>query len=264
MALKEGINTRAALVLLAAAAALGGAQPAQAGDKIKVGKGEAFVFSFAAIDLGIEKGTFAKHGFDEVTAVSFAGDGRVQQAMIAGDVQFAITGGGGLAFPAKGAASKTIAAISGSPYNMWVAVPVDSPIKSADDLKGKKLAVSSTGSLSDWLAKRLAIVQGWGEGAVTSVPMGGLEPRLAAMKTGQVDGMVMAAEVVYNLEERNVVRPVYNYGHAIPHFITTAAFAHVDEIAKNPDMVQRFVNGLFGTMQWMRDHREETIETMAR
>jgi len=251
------------IYVLAAALAIACAAPASAGDKVTVGKGQAFVFSFTAVDLGADKGIFKKYGFDEVKAVDFAGDGKVQQAMIAGDVQFAITGGGGLAFPAKGAASKAVAALSGAPYNMWVAVLYDSPIKSVAELKGKKLAVSSTGSLSDWLAKRLPVTQGWSASDITAVPMGGLEPRLSAMKTGQIDGMVMAAEVVYNLEERKVVRPLYNYGAAIPDFITTAAFAHVDLIAKNPDMVQRFVNGLFGTMAWMRGHRDETIEYMA-
>jgi len=259
---KEGVVTRAVLVLVAAAA-LAVAAPARAGDKIAVGKGQAFVFSFAGVDLGAEKGLFKKFGFDEVKPIAFTGDGKVQQAMIAGEIQFAVTGGGGLAFPAKGAASKTVAAISGAPYNMWVAVPIDSPIKSVADLKGKKLAVSSTGSLTDWLAKRLPIIQGWKATDVTSVPMGGLDPRLAAMKTGQIDGMVMAAEVVFGLEEKGVTRPLYNFGAAIPHFITTAAFAHRELIEKNPDMVQRFVNGLFYTMQWMREHRAETIAFMA-
>jgi ABC-type nitrate/sulfonate/bicarbonate transport system substrate-binding protein len=259
---KEGVIGRFALVL-ATGAALGTAAPALAGDKVAVGKGQAFVFSFTGVDLGAEKGLFKKFGFDEVKPIAFTGDGKVQQAMIAGEIQFAVTGGGGLAFPAKGAASKTVAAISGAPYNMWVAVPVDSPIKSVKDLKGKKLAVSSTGSLTDWLAKRIPVIQGWNENDVTAVPMGGLDPRLAAMKTGQIDGMVMAAEVVFNLDEKGVTRPLYNFGDDIPHFITTAAFAHVDLIAKNPDMVQRWVNGLFYTMQWMRDHRDETIAFMA-
>jgi len=250
-------------ILLAALALSCAATSASAGDKIAVGKGQAFVFSFTAVDLGAEKGLFKKFGFDEVKPVNFTGDGKVQQAMIAGEIQFAVTGGGGLAFPAKGASSKAVAAISGAPYNMWVAVRQDSPIKSVEQLKGKKLAVSSTGSLTDWLAKRLAIVQGWGEDGITSVPMGGLDPRLAAMKTGQIDGMVMAAEVVFNLEEKGVVTPLYNFGKAVPDFITTAAFAHTDLIQKNPDMVHRFVNGLFATMEWMRQHREETIAFMA-
>ena len=254
---------RARVALLAAAVALAIAAPAHAGDKVRVGKGQAFVFSFSAVDLGAEKGLFKRFGFDEVEPIAFTGDGKVQQAMIAGEIQFAVTGGGGLAFPAKGASSKAVAAISGAPYNMYVAVPVDSPIKSVEQLRGKKLAVSSAGSLTDWLGKRINIVENWPAGSVETVPMGGLEPRLAAMKTGQIDGMVMAAEVVYNLEEKGVVKPLFNFGKAVPDFITTAAFAHVDLIAKNPDMVQRFVNGLFGTMEWMRGHRDETIAFMA-
>ena len=252
-----------AALLAGALASASSAVPALAGDSIAIGKGQAFVFSFTAADLGAEKGFFKKYGFDDVKVVNFTGDGKVQQAMIAGDIQFAITGGGGLAFPAKGASSKTVAALSGAPYNMWVAVPEDSPIKNVADLKGKKLAVSSTGSLTDWLAKRINNIENWPADTVTAVPMGGLQPRLSAMKTGQIDGMVMAAEVVYALHEKGVVRPLYNFGKAIPNFITTAAFAHKDVIEKNPDMVKRFLQGLFATMQWMREHRQETVEFMA-
>ncbi len=139
-----------------------------------------------------------------------------------------------------------------------------SPIKNVEELRGKKLAVSSSGSLSDWLGRRINNIENWPEGTVVTVAMGGLEPRLAAMKTGQIDGMVMAAEVVYALEDKKVVRPLFNYGKAIPNFITAAVFAHVDLIAKNPDLVQRFVNGLFATREWMQEHRDETIAFMTK
>ena len=47
-------------VLMALAAAF--AVPAHAADKIRVGKAVAHVFSFVPLDVGIDKGFFAKQG----------------------------------------------------------------------------------------------------------------------------------------------------------------------------------------------------------
>src|SRR5262249_28636306 len=64
------------LVLLTVCAA-----PAQAADKLRVGKAVPFAWTFTPIDVGVEVGIFAKHGLAlEVT--SFAGDARLQQGMV--------------------------------------------------------------------------------------------------------------------------------------------------------------------------------------
>jgi ABC-type nitrate/sulfonate/bicarbonate transport system substrate-binding protein len=257
---------RRAASLAAAALAFASlaAAPAYAGDKVTVGKGQDFAWTFTPVDIGIETGLWKKYGFDEVKIVAFAGDAKVQQAMIAGDIDFAVAGGPGMAFSAKGASSKAVAAFAGAPRNLSVAVGYDSKIASVAELRGKKLAVSTAGSLSDWLGKRLAVVEGWGEGGVTTVAMGGLQPRMAAIKTGQIDGMVMATEVVYTLEDKKELKPLLNFGDVVKDFITHVIFARDDVIAKNPDEVRRFVNGFFAILDWMRAHKAETSAITAR
>jgi len=257
---------RRASIALAAALAFAGAalHPALAGDKIAVGKGQGFAWTFTPLDIGIEAGIWKKYGFDEVTLVALAGDAKVQQAMFSGDIAFAAAGGPGMAFSAKGAASKAVAAFAGAPRNLSLAVGWDSTISGVAGVKGKKLAVSTVGSLSDWLAKRLATIEGWGPDGVTTIAMGAMEPRLAAIKTGQIDGMVMATEVVYQLEEKKLAKMLLNFGDVIPVFITHCLFARNDLIEKNPEMVQRFVNGFFATLDWMRAHKAETVEISAR
>jgi NitT/TauT family transport system substrate-binding protein len=45
---------------------------------------------------------------------------------------------------------------------MAVMVGYDSPIKTVDDLKGKKLGVITAGSLTEWIGKRIGTHKGWG------------------------------------------------------------------------------------------------------
>jgi ABC-type nitrate/sulfonate/bicarbonate transport system substrate-binding protein len=73
-----------------------------------------------------------------------------------------------MAFMAKGAPVKAVAAMAGIPTNMAVMVSYNSSIKSVDDLKGKRIGVTTVGSLTDWIGKRIGVVKGWGREASTS------------------------------------------------------------------------------------------------
>ena len=43
-----------------------------------------------------------------------------------------------------------------------------------------------------------------------------------------------------------------------PHFITHVVFAQKSLVAKNPDLVERFLKGFFAAIAFMKTHREET------
>jgi ABC-type nitrate/sulfonate/bicarbonate transport system substrate-binding protein len=236
------------------------AGPAAAGDTITVGKAQAFGFTFLPVDLGKEVGIWKKHGFDEVKIVAFNGDARMQQGLISGDVDFGLGSGPAMAFTVRGAPQKAVAAYAGAPRNICLAVAYNSPLAKPADLKGKKLGTSTAGSLTDWLAKRMAVKEGWGHDGVQSIPMGGLEPRLAAIKTGQIDAMVIGLEVGLQLAEKKEAKCVYNYGDLVPEFITHVIFARIVHIEQKPDMVQRFVNGWFETFEFMRKNKDKTVE----
>src|SRR2546429_5247166 len=62
--------------------AIVGATAASAADTIRVGKASAGTFAFAPIEIGKEKGIWAKYDLD-VVSIGFGGDARLQQAMVA-------------------------------------------------------------------------------------------------------------------------------------------------------------------------------------
>jgi ABC-type nitrate/sulfonate/bicarbonate transport system substrate-binding protein len=119
--------------------------------------------------------------------------------------------------------------------------------------------VTTAGSLSDWAAKRVSMVQGWGPEGIKTVALGGLEGSLAALRTKQVDSLVLATEEGYQLEEKAEGRIVTNIGHYVKDFHTHVIFVRDELIAKDPDLVQRFVNGWFTTIAWMNANREKAI-----
>ena len=63
--------------------------------------------------------------------------------------------------------------------------------------------MTTRGSLTEWLLKRISLAQGWGHDDLVAVPLGSFETNFAAFKTGQVDGIVLAVESCYNLVDKN-------------------------------------------------------------
>src|SRR5437899_2835592 len=143
-----------------AAAAIAGAASASAADLIRVGKASATTFAFAPIEIGKEKGIWAKYGL-EVESIGFGGDARLQQAMVANSIDFSLGSGPGMGFLAKGVPAVTVAALANEPLAMGLTIGRDSPIKTYDDLKGTTISVSTGGSLTLWLAREFSRQRGW-------------------------------------------------------------------------------------------------------
>jgi len=165
-----------------------------------------------------------------------------------------------MSFAAKGAPAMAVAAFAGPPKNLSVVVPFDSPIKTVKELKGKTLSVTTKGSLTAWLVKRLSIAEGWGPDGVKAVALGAFTSSLAAMRTHEVDGMMTAVESGYALEEKHDGRVLTDMGKFAPEFITHVVFARKQLIHDNPALVRKFLKGFFDTLAFMKANREKTID----
>src|SRR5208282_1902219 len=171
--------TCGAMLLLAALVA-----PASAAEMLRVAKVVPFAWTFTPLDIGMQTGIFAKHGLDIEESAS-AGDAKLQQLLTAGSVDIGIGSGPGMAFTVKGVPAMAVAAMYGLPKNMAVTVGYDSDVKTVDDLKGKKLGVTTVGSLTAWIGERINAKKGWGDNGIIVVPIGGMPPARAAIKTHQ-------------------------------------------------------------------------------
>ena len=233
--------------------------PAHAAEKLRVGKAVAFAWTFTPLDIGIQTGIFAKHGL-EIEASDATGDAKLQQALTADSLDVGIGSGPGMAFMAKGVPAKAVAAMAGVPRNMAVMVGYNSTAKTVDDLKGKKLGVTTVGSLTDWIGKRINTLKGWGAEGITTVPIGGMPPARAAIKTGQIDGYIGALETGYALEEAKEWRVITTATPFVDDFITHVFFVRDDVIAKRPEAVRAFLKGWFETIAFMKANKDKTVE----
>src|SRR5262245_31992413 len=197
MHMRLGSSIVAALLL---AASLAFVSPASATETLRVGKAVPEAFSFVPLDIGMRKGLFAKQGL-EIESIAFTGDARMQQAMASDSLDIALGSGPAMAFIVKGAPIKAVAAMAGPPLLLAIVVRPDGP-RAAVDLKGKKISVSTAGSLTYWLVSETSRRQGWGPKGIEIAPMGALAGQLAAMKRGDIDGAIMDIGNAFALEKR--------------------------------------------------------------
>ena len=142
-----------------------------AAETLRVGKAGREAFSFVPVDVGAQVGIFKKHGL-ELEISSFGGDARIQQAMAADGIDVALGSGPGLAFIVKGSPIKGIAAMAGPPLLFALMVRADDTVKTVDDLKGRKVGVSTVGSVTSWIVSEVSRQKAGASTASTQVPIG--------------------------------------------------------------------------------------------
>jgi ABC-type nitrate/sulfonate/bicarbonate transport system substrate-binding protein len=235
---------------------------ADAQTKARIGKPQAGTFQFAPVDIGIQTGIFKKHGID-VESIDFGGGPRVQQALTAGALDLALGSGPELALAVKGTPEIGVAAMADAPYSVVLATLNDGP-KTVKDLKGKTVSISSKGSLTDWLGQNLSRQEGWGADGIKLAPLGTTAAQMAALKTHQIDGMIVEANGGYRLEEEKAGRVLVQFGDRIKTFHIYIIYARKDFAEKSPEAVRNFLAGWFETIAWMHDNRDRTIEILGK
>lgn len=227
---------------------------------VRVGKAVPEAFSFVPLDVGIHEGFFKKRGLD-VQSLAFAGDAKMQQAAAAGSVDFLLGSGPALGFIAKGSPVKGVAAMAGPPLLLAIVVPPNGA-KTAADLKGKKISVSTAGSLTYFLVSETSRRQGWGPKGIDIVPMGAMPGQIAAMKRGEIDGSIMDIGNALELEKMGEGRILVRFLD-IKDFHIHVIYATDKLIAEKPDVVKAFLAGWFESIRFMRSHKAETVKIAA-
>jgi NitT/TauT family transport system substrate-binding protein len=249
------VRYAAAAVLLLTAFILMSA-PSTAVELLRVGKAVPEAFSFVPLDVGMRQGIFTKNGI-EIQSVAFAGDARMQQAMASDSLDIGLGSGPALAFIMKGAPIKAVAAMAGPPLLLAIVVRPDGP-KSVAELKGKKISVSTAGSLTYWLVSETSRRQGWGPKGIEIEPMGAMPGQIAAMKRGDIDGAIMDIGNAFALEKRGEGRILLRFND-LKDFHVHVTFATNKLIADHPELVRRFLKGWFETIAFMRANKAETV-----
>jgi ABC-type nitrate/sulfonate/bicarbonate transport system substrate-binding protein len=250
--------TRRNVVLGAGAAGLAGAWSpgARAATGLTVAK-VAEDFALMMGDFGVKLGIHQRNGLDiDVALITQA---KMVQATVAGSIDLALASGATLAFSTKGAPLTAVAALSGPPSIIVLIVRPDNSVTALDQLRGRIVAVTNVGSLTDWAVSQIALSKGWNVEEIKRVAVGDTPARVAALKIRNVDAAVIDLAVALDLEERGEAKILLNFGDLIKTFQNQIIFASDAAIKDKPEAVRSFVKGWFETIDFARQHRPETV-----
>jgi NitT/TauT family transport system substrate-binding protein len=225
---------------------------ADAADLVKVAIGQRGLWDSGIVELGRDKGVFAKHGVT-TEIVYTAGGGETQQAVISGSVDIGISAGtlGVLSAFAKGAPVRIIAGEATGTAEYYF-VKADSAVQK--DFKGVKptmtLAYSTAGSGTHITALRFMKEYGF---EAQLVKTGTVPATFTQVMSGQVDIGFSTPPVGLEAAEEGRIRIVAlaNDLASIRTQTVRVTIANANDLAKRPAVYTRFIQAYRETIDWM-------------
>lgn len=207
-----------------------------------------------------DAGLYKQFGLD-VDVVFFRGSTIAINALATKDAHFGAFGASSSVLAKLGGVDTVLVATAAPGLLFYLVTKKE--IKNANDLKGKKIAISRPGTDSD-LGARVAVQRlGLAEKEVSFISLGTDTERLGAMLQGVVDATVVTVSG-YVTGQKMGFHSILDLSQAnIPYeaagLITTRAL-----MRDNSDLVMKYVKGFVAGIHYAKTNREPTLKILAK
>ncbi len=207
--------------------------------------------------MTLEKGFWDKEGIN-VTFVQFASEAALVQATASKQIQVGVCSATGLATAIyNGIKLKFICGIENEVL-FWMIGRKASNVTTLQDLVGKKVGVTSFGSLTYYLAITILQKNNISTNSVTFVQIG--PQMLESMESGSVDAVVTWEPIVNLATTENLATVLANGSDYLPHLQMNALFVTKEMIEQDPQTCQKLVKGLMEGMNYTKYHAQEAVQ----
>ncbi|MEW9532058.1 ABC transporter substrate-binding protein [Microbispora sp. NPDC049125] len=137
-----------------------------------------------------------------------------------------------------------------------------SPIKSARDLIGKKVAVNTLGAHLEAVLKEYLKRQGLTKDEIKQVELVVVPPvnTEQSLRQKQIDVATLGGILRDKAVERGGIHPLFTDYELLGAFNAGTYVLRDDFIAKNPDTTRKFVTGVAKAIEWTKSHpRDEVV-----
>lgn len=260
--------TRALMAGIVAALACGGAA-AQAPEKPRVvlGVGGKTLLYYLPLTIAERRGLFKEAGLS-VDINDFGGGAKSLQAMIGGSTD--VTTGAyehTIRMQAKGQDVRAVIELGRFP-GIVLAVRRDlaGSIRSAADLKGRKIGVTAPGSSTSFFASYLLARAGVAPADAAFIGVGGGQAAVSSILHRQVDAIANLDPVISKLEQENAIDILADsrteagnralFGGTNP---AAVLYAKAEFIQRNPNTVQALVDAFYKSLRWLAAATPEDV-----
>ena len=207
--------------------------------------------------LGRDAGIFNKHGI-HLELIYIPGGSLSVQALIGNSLDMLLSGGTPLVYAVlKGADLKFIAGLNNRMPYVLVA---REGINTAEQLRGKKIAISRFGSNTDFVVKLAVTQMGLNpKRDIQIMQVGGPDARVVALKNGIVDATVVTPELVW-LGRKLGYHPLFDLVEKNIEYLQIGLAARTDYLKSQNDTARRVTRAYLESIGYYRSHREEAIK----
>ena len=179
-------------------------------------------------------------------------------ALLSGELDYSTVTGIILSATLQGMPFRTVMGWFDKPLHMLIARP---NIKNVTDLKGKRVAVSTYGSIPHVMLKQALSSNGMNpDKDITVLAMGGSGDRLAALAAGTVDATPLDVAYIQRTEQLGFTNLLY-LGDVVN--LRLGGFAvTTDKIQRNPDQILRVVRATLKGVRFLKNNKPETLAIM--
>jgi NitT/TauT family transport system substrate-binding protein len=179
-------------------------------------------------------------------------------ALATGDIDYTMIFGSVVRAAIRGLPVRVVASFLDSSTHMLIARP---EFKSAKELKGKTLGVSSFGATADVVARMMLKYSGIDpEKEMKILALGADRARFSALKEGIVDVAVMSPPA--DAEGRKLGLRVLARAYELFNFPFVGLGASVRKIAERSDETKRVIKALIKANRYIRANRDGAIQVM--
>ncbi|MCL5318811.1 MAG: ABC transporter substrate-binding protein [Thaumarchaeota archaeon] len=215
---------------------------------------------FLVVDTGYEQGIWAKYGLDP-EFVSYTPDVAGLNKVIASGISIGIAvTSDPILLSSSGLPVKIVAGYQGLP-SCRLAVNADGPLRTMQDLDGRKIGVPST--TSAWYRHALYLSNKFGvkpefvvDGAYTN-----LTNQVVGLKLGRIDAVISCDGALLRLVDSGEIRLLITSAEYLNKpWTAISLFATEDLIKQNPDLVRRFVKAWLETVKYLEDNPDYAVD----
>jgi NitT/TauT family transport system substrate-binding protein len=249
------ITRRHILATITIATVLGASGLAQAADTVRIGLPTKTYWPTTIAETAVRQKLFEKEGIVAELTI-YRGGAETFEAMAAGAADVILDATSLVSAGRKKGVNSKVLASAATGYYGWQLMTLSKSTLGVNDLKGKKVAITSAGSGSDLLAlwtqqdKKIEF---------TRVPVGGggLVPNLLA---GNVDAAVVYSPLSFQISKSGEARTILDFSREVPPNLAAGWIALDKYVQDKPQLVQKTLNALYGALMFMRANKDASVK----
>ncbi|MGW6522967.1 ABC transporter substrate-binding protein [Streptomyces sp. NPDC054962] len=219
------------------------------------------IVDVAPVYLGVKQGFYEKHGL-KLSITTAQGGAAIVPGVVSGQFQFGFSNMTSLMVARSNnvpvqAVSNGIAStgVQGKDFGA-ITVKKDSPLKSAKDLEGKKVAINTLKNINETAVRESVRKAGGDPDRVKFVELA-FDQMPAALDSGQIDAAMVVEPALATVKSQGGVEIASPLVDVAPNLTVAMYFTSTQYAQKNPDVVKKFQEATAESLAYADAHPDE-------